>query len=132
MSGTGHGTKRNPNAGEVWMADFPFEENNGRSKVRPVIIVDKIDDEDIEILELDEGEYYLSTKVTTHEVRDNDEFDTVIVKWREANLKNESIARVSKTIILSRDKLLRFKGVSDSEDFESILNKYIEFTSKED
>lgn len=73
------------NVGEVWAVDFPFEEDNTQSKIRPCIIMD------IDTLEV------LSIKVSTHEARD--EYDIPIFKWKEANLLKPSYARVAKTMI---------------------------------
>jgi mRNA-degrading endonuclease toxin of MazEF toxin-antitoxin module len=99
---------------DLWFADFPFEDSN-KSKDRPVIVLN------VEPLEV------LSVKVTTHDIRDNDDYDTPIIKWREAGLKQESIARISKTIYITPDKFRRKIGVLNSDDALEIMKKYIEF-----
>lgn len=60
--------------------------NIAGAKDRPVIVIN------VEPLEV------LSIKVTSHNLRAADDFDTPILKWREVNLKQESVARISKTI----------------------------------
>ncbi|HAT4302301.1 TPA: PemK family transcriptional regulator [Clostridium perfringens] len=118
-----------PQQKEVWIAKFPFEEDNSQYRIRPVIILGTtLTDDEVEVVDIEElEEKYLSTKITTHECRQNDKFDTIIVKWREANLTRESVARVSKTIVLERSQLLRKIGDADESDFFNILERYIEF-----
>ena len=45
----------------------------------------------------------LSIKVTHHDVRNFDEFDVPITKWKEAGLDDASVARISKAIYLTKD-----------------------------
>lgn len=100
---------------ELWFADFPFEEDATQSKKRPVIILN------VEPLEV------LSVKVTSKKARDNDKYDTPIVHWKEAGLKSESIARISKTIFLTQDKFEHKIGTLHDDDKVTILTKYTEF-----
>lgn len=129
MNGTERGMTIRPQQKEVWIAKFPFEEDNSQYRIRPVIILGTtLTDDEVEVVDIEElEEKYLSTKITTHECRQNDKFDTIIVKWREANLTRESVARVSKTIVLERSQLLRKIGDADESDFLNILERYIEF-----
>lgn len=108
------------NQWDLWFADFPFEETVG-SKDRPVIVLN------VEPLEV------LSVKITSHDLRDADEFDTPILKWREAGLKQESVARISKTQKLTSDKFRRKIGILHKDDRLPIMKKYIEYIqSRED
>lgn len=100
---------------EIWFANFPFEEDNTIVKPRPVIVLD------IETLEV------LSVKVTSHDIRNSDRFDVPIKKWKEACLKRPSIARVSKTMFLDRDKFIYPIGVLHDDDKKEIYDKYIEY-----
>lgn len=129
MNGTERGMTIRPQQKEVWIAKFPFEEDNSQYRIRPVIILGTtLTDDEVEVVDIEElEEKYLSTKITTHECRQNDKFDTIIVKWREANLTRESVARVSKTIVFERSQLLRKIGDADESDFFNILERYIEF-----
>lgn len=129
MNGTERGMTIRPQQKEVWIAKFPFEEDNSQYRIRPVIILGTtLTDDEVEVVDIEElEEKYLSTKITTHECRQNDKFDTIIVKWREANLTRESVARVSKTIVLERSQLLRKIGDADESDFLNILERYIKF-----
>lgn len=105
------------NQWEVWYAKFPFEEDATITKSRPVIILN------VDTLEC------LSVKVTSHDIRDNDKFDTPIVYWREAGLPRPSVARISKTINLSKDKFINKKGTLRTEDRVTIMQKFVEFVN---
>lgn len=108
------------NQWDLWFADFPFEDTVG-SKDRPVIVLN------VEPLEV------LSVKITSHDLRDADVFDTPILKWREAGLKQESVARISKTQKLTSDKFRRKIGILHNDDRLPIMKKYIEYIqSRED
>ncbi|OSA92822.1 UNVERIFIED_ORG: hypothetical protein B2H93_13425 [Clostridium botulinum] len=115
---------------EVWYANFPFEEDPKKTKRRPVIVLSKTND-GLTVADLKEDSY-LSVKVTSHEIRDEDDYDTVIVKWREANLKKESVARVSKTMNLPKSQFINKVGIADEKDFENILTKYIELIESDE
>jgi hypothetical protein len=102
------------NQWDVWFAEFPFEDTSG-SKDRPVIVLN------VEPLEV------LSVKVTTHAIRNSDEFDIPISRWSESGLKGPSVARVSKTTNLSTDNFRRKLGVLHEDDREPIMRSYINF-----
>lgn len=131
MSGTTTTTNCNPKEGEVWLARFPYEEDNTQYKHRPVAIVYSIEkgEEEFEITELEEDSY-LATKITSHGVRDDDYYDTIIVKWKEANLVKESVARVSKTTLLPRSNFIKKIGDMEESDFINIVTKYSELIQK--
>lgn len=99
---------------EIWYADFPFEDK-AHSKDRPVIIIN------VEPLAL------LSVKVTSHNARDYDEYDTPIVHWQEANLREPSVARISKTIQLDKDKFRRKIGELHPNDISTIAGRYMDY-----
>ncbi len=103
------------NQWEVWYAQFPYEEDPSITKNRPVIILN------VETLEC------LSVKVTSHDVRDSDEFDTPIVHWEEAGLKRPSVARISKTMNLTKDKFVNKKGILHIDDRNIIMQRFIDF-----
>ena len=109
------------NQWEVWYAKFPFEEDASITKERPVIILD------VETLEC------LSVKVTSHETRSNDEFDTPITYWKEAGLPKPSVARISKTMNLEKDKFTKKKGTLHKDDRAVIMQRFADFiNSKSD
>jgi mRNA-degrading endonuclease toxin of MazEF toxin-antitoxin module len=105
------------NVGEVWFVNFPLEEDSSQYLPRPVVVID------VEILEV------LSVKVTKHDPRGYDDFDTPIVWWEKAKLRYKSTARVAKTIFIPKEQF-RFKiGELYHEDLESIqiaFKKFIE------
>lgn len=72
------------NAWEVYWAAFPYEDNPAQEKIRPVVIAK------------DNGIYVLTLKITTHDPRDDDEYDCELTYWREANLPYPSVVRLRK------------------------------------
>ena len=108
------------NQWEVWYAQFPYEEDPTIIKERPVIILN------VETLQC------LSVKVTSHDTRDEDEFDTPIVYWREAGLKRPSVARISKTMRLDKEKFVNKKGILHVDDRQTIMQRFIEFMNKKE
>lgn len=115
-----------PQPKEVWTAKFPYEENDGRYKVRPVIVLADTSGSDIEVAEMTAEENYLSVKVTSHPEREEDKGDAVIIKWREASLRRPSVARVSKTMNIPRSQFVRKIGETDDSDFINILQLFFE------
>ena len=109
------------------MAKFPFEEDPQKFKTRPVIVLSKAYDK-LEVCDLEDMQY-IATKITSHNKRSYDNYDTIIVKWKEANLDRESVARVSKTILLPRKQFVKFIGIANEEDFANILETYFEYKS---
>lgn len=102
--------------GEVWMADFPYEEDNTIVKYRPVVILD-----------VNQG-IALSTKVTTSEPRDK--YDVKIIYWSEAGLRFESTARASKTIFVPKTQFKRRLGELKTSDFETVKQKFTEYVTE--
>lgn len=103
------------NQWEVWYAKFPFEEDASITKERPVIILN------VETLQC------LSIKVTSHDIRSKDEFDTPIIYWKEAGLKKPSVARISKTMNLTKDKFVSKKGILHIYDRNVIMQRFVDF-----
>ena len=104
------------NRGEVWFVEFPLEEDDSRTINRPVIVLDE------NILGV------LSVKITKHSPRKEDEYDTPILYWREANLHLASTARISKVILLPQDSFIFKIGELHSEDLmrvEEMYQKYL-------
>ncbi|MDD3414033.1 MAG: hypothetical protein PHY47_08530 [Lachnospiraceae bacterium] len=52
---------------------------------------------------------------------------TSIIKWSESGLKHPSVARISKTISLSKEKFRRKIGVLHLDDRYPIMEKYIQY-----
>lgn len=107
------------NVWEVWFALFPYEENPDVLKPRPVIVLDT---QTFEVL---------STKVTSHNERDEDPYDVPILHWKESGLKHKSVARVAKTIQLDKDKFKYKIGTLKEEDQKRIEEAYIKFISNQ-
>jgi hypothetical protein len=104
------------NVGEVWLVNFPLEENPETYLRRPVIVLG--DEEEPEVL---------SVKVTKTEPREDDEFDTPIVYWKEASLRFKSTARISKTIHLPRSQFIHKIGDLHPEDLTKVQSLFIKY-----
>lgn len=100
---------------EVWFARFPYEEDTGIVKNRPVIILNM------------ESSEILSVKVTTHAIRDNDDYEIPIFHWQESGLNNPSVARIAKSVYLTKDKFTKKIGDLHMNDINNLYKKYIEF-----
>lgn len=100
---------------EVWFADFVFEEDEGRSKDRPVIILS------IDPLTI------ATVKVTSQDKRANDPYDVEIQYWREANFKKPSVARVSKQQTISKALFRRCVGRLHPQDAMNVMNTAIKY-----
>ena len=103
---------------EIWFANFPYEEDSSIEKARPVIILN------VDPLEV------LSVKVTSHDVRDADEYDVEIIHWQQAGLKKPSVARISKAMFLDVGKFKYKIGTLHNDDKVSVLTKYTEYLEK--
>lgn len=105
------------NQWEVWFAEFPYEEDSTITKKRPVIVLD------VETLKC------LTIKVTSHDARNNDQYDTPIEHWQDAGLNRPSVARVSKVMYLQNDKFSYKLGKLHIEDQQEIEKKFMDFIS---
>ena len=101
--------------GEIWLVNFPLEEDPTRFLPRPVIVLN------VDLPEI------LSTKVTRHDPRTTDPYDTPIQYWQEANLNQPSTARVSKTIPLKSSDFIHFIGIANIDDLLKIQEVYTEY-----
>jgi len=101
--------------GDVWLVSFPLEEDPTRFLSRPVIVLN------IEALEV------LAVKVTKTEPRTDDNYDTPIIFWQEANLRFKSTARVSKTIYIKKSQFKYKIGTLHHEDLSIIQKLFIDF-----
>jgi hypothetical protein len=110
------------NQWEVWFAEFPFEEDETKTKRRPVIVLGQVESEEVKVL---------SVKVTGHPEREEDPFDLPIKQWQEAGLREPSVARVSKTILLTLDKFKRKFGEVQEEDQVAIVETYMEYVNSQ-
>lgn len=98
---------------DVWLVDFPLEENRKKFLTRPAIVLS------VDPLQL------LSLKITKHKPRDK--YDVVIYKWKEAGLRYQSTARTSKPVFLSRYKFIHKLGVLDEFDRINVDNSFREY-----
>lgn len=109
-----------PEQWDVWMANFPYEEEDGRFSRRPLIILSC------------DPVIVLAVKVTKHEKRVWDSYDVEIEHWREAGLSLPSTARVAKTDVIPVSNLHDYKGHLQDDDIIRIYTKFKMFLSELD
>ena len=102
-------------AGDVWFARFPFADDPAKSKLRPVIVMDKYDGFAV----------VLATMVTTHAPRDY--FDVRINDYQLAGLHRPSVARISQTREIPEAYCEYRIGSLTLHDFKAVEDKFIEF-----
>lgn len=105
--------------GEVWFVNFPLEEDSNQTLKRPVVVLD-VDNLNV-----------LSVKVTKHEARDKDPYDTPIIYWEHAKLRFASTARISKVLNLSKENFIHKLGDLYQDDFDTISDMYIKFMTEQ-
>jgi mRNA-degrading endonuclease toxin of MazEF toxin-antitoxin module len=105
--------------GDVWLVNFPLEENPTEFLSRPAIVIN------VEVLEV------LSVKITKTEPRDEDQYDTPIVYWQEANLRFKSTARISKTMYINKSQFIHRIGTLHEDDFTEVQKLFIEFINNQ-
>ena len=108
----------NIKVGDVWLVNFPLEEDPSVTFKRPVVVLDT------EVLKV------LSVKVTKHKPRTNDDFDVPIVYWQEAKLRFQSTARVAKLMNLDKSMFIHKIGELHQDDFNNIVEKFKKFIEK--
>jgi pimeloyl-CoA synthetase len=102
-------------AGEVWFVNFPYEEVSNKFSKRPAVVLN------VETLEV------LSVKVTKHNPRECDKFDTPIVYWEHARLHYKSTARVAKAVHIPKKQFIHKIGDLCQDDFETIIEEFVKF-----
>jgi len=101
---------------EVWLADFPFSEDETKSKKRPVIVL-RVDDETCSVF---------SMKVTSTEPRG--EFEIELFDWSEIPLDHPSTAVASQVVEIFKSKFIKKIGILSEDDWENINdlhNRYL-------
>ena len=109
------------NKGEVWFVKFPLEEDITQSVKRPVVVIDR----DVQELKV------LSVKVTKHDVREWDDYDTPIVYWQQAKLRFKSTARVAKTMLLDENMFVHKIGDLHQDDLHDIEEQLMKWFSED-
>ena len=101
---------------EVWLANFPFAEDETQSKNRPVIFLD-VDDETCSVF---------SMKVTSK--KPYSEFEIELFDWAEIPLDHISTAVASQVIEISKSKFIKRIGRLSNDDWENVNdlhNRYL-------
>lgn len=104
------------NQWDIWLTEFPLEEDNSQSISRPVIVLSV------------KPMWIMSVKVTKHNPRENDPYDIEIKKWKESGLNYPSTARVAKSNKLHISNFKKYLGQLHSDDRINVINAFIDFT----
>lgn len=94
---------------EVWFADFPFAEDETKSKDRPVIVLD-VDDDHCTVF---------SMKVTS--TKPYSEFEIEIFDWADVPLDHISTAVASDVREISKSRFRKRIGRLSNDDWNNIL-----------
>ena len=109
---------RRPGAGDIWHACVEFSDHPGVGKVRPVVVIDVIDDTCIVV----------AAKVTSKDLRQDRSGNVVpIIDWDECGLRKPSFIRTDQKLELSFESLLRDEPIGRLSD--SYLNVIVQAIS---
>ena len=100
---------------EVWFADFPFEEDETKSKDRPVIVLDT-DEETCKVL---------SMKITSS--APHSEFEIEIFDWEKVPLNHKSTADASAVMNISKKRFRRKIGCLSDDDWDNVTDLYVRY-----
>lgn len=91
-------TSRKPVAGDIWLAYVEFADHPGVGKVRPVVVLDVLDDVCVVV----------AAKVTFKDLRQRGKGSVVpIIDWEDCGLRKPSYVRLDQKLELSFESLLR-------------------------
>lgn len=102
-------------AKEVWYAEFPFEEDETKSKERPVIVLD-VDEETCKVL---------SMKVTSS--APYSEFEIELFDWEKIPLAHKSTAVASAVLKIPKEVFRRKIGVLSDDDWDNVTDLYVRY-----
>lgn len=69
----------------------------------------------------------LSVKVTKHDPRENDKYDTPIKSWQYAKLRCKSTARISHYKFIPKNQFIYKYGTLHPDDFKKIQNNFKQY-----
>ena len=104
-------TKEHPSSPKRWdiyLAKVPFEEKDGRYRVRPVLIYEK------------RQAFILTFKMTSHAPRSNFPGEYAIRDWSAAGLSKRTTIRLSKPFVFREQDLQRKLGFLQRDDRAAI------------
>ena len=99
---------------DIWLADFPFRENNGEYKTRPVIAL-----EDGKVL-------ILTAPVTSHSPRIEYEKEYELKDWQKEGLSRPSVVRLTQSEDILRDWYVHKLGHLTDDDISNLETLLVE------
>ena len=100
---------------EVWYASFPFEEDETKSKDRPVIVLD-VDEETCKVL---------SMKITSS--APYSEFEIELFDWDKIPLHHKSTADASTVLSIAKERFRRRIGILSNDDWDNVTDLYVRY-----
>lgn len=105
--------------GDVYLVDFPYEENALRSKIRPAVC----------ILISQKNDEFAAIKVTTKE-RDYDAFSIKIQDCHAAGLNVQSFVRCNKIDFFKQSDIISQLGSLADDDMRSVISGFNSYYAK--
>ena len=102
-------------AQDVWFAEFPFKEDNTKSKERPVIVLD-VNNEKCAVL---------SMKIKSKPPYS--EFEIELFDWKQIPLNHKSTADASSVEYVSKTAFRRRIGRLSDDDWDNITDLYARY-----
>ena len=100
---------------EVWLAKFPFDEDESLTKNRPVIVLD-VDGDECTVL---------SMKVTSR--KPYSEFEIEIFNWAEIPLDHLSTADASSVKLIPKSNFYKKIGRLSDDDWDNVTDLYFRY-----
>ena len=100
---------------EVWFADFPFSDDETKSKKRPVIVLE-VDEKVCKVL---------SMKITSR--KPFSEFEIELNDWADIPLHHKSTADASDVKLVAKNDFLHRIGKLSNDDWDNVTNLYVDF-----
>lgn len=109
-----------PDIKDIYYVEIFFEGISGRSKVRPVLIINKLNNGKYTIVEI--------TSVSPRKPpKGYDIYKEEITNWYSYGLKKLSFVKCTNVINVRPIRFLNKIGIMYDEEFENIVNKIIEY-----
>ena len=100
--------------GELWLVNYPYNDDPAQSKYRPALI----------ILGEDENGHVKCAKITGSVWRATEE-DFIIIDWLGANLTKKSLAELTRIELIDKQEFSRKIGQLTREDLITLYSKLI-------
>ena len=113
-------TSREPEVGDIWLAYVEFIDHPGVGKVRPVVVIDV----------MDEACIVMAAKVTSKDLRTSGAGNCIpIIDWEACGLRKPSYIRLDQKLEVAFENLLRDEPIGRLPDtYMSIIMQALAMT----